>query len=80
MRTQDTKMSSSRHVVRDQNGWSVRKSGATRATRVFEKQGDAIAYAKDIGKKEGVDIYVHAKDGTIREKSSYGSDPHLPKR
>jgi hypothetical protein len=70
----------SRHVVPDQHGsWSVRKSGASRATRVFEKQGEAIAYAKDIGKREGVDIYIHGKDGTIREKNSYGSDPLPPK-
>ena len=65
----------SRHVVPDnRGGWSVRKSGATRAARVFDTKHDAVEYAKDIAKKEGGDIYVHGKDGTIRERDRYRSD------
>ncbi len=64
------------HVVPDQRGvWSVRKQGADRATRVFSTKGDAVAYARDLAKKAGSELYVHGKDGSIRDKETYGNDP-----
>jgi len=66
----------SRHVVPRQEGWAVKKSGATRASKVFDTQADAIKYARGQAKKESGELYVHRKDGTIREKDSYGNDPH----
>ena len=70
----------SRHVVPNKNdGWSVRKSGASRASKVFETQREAIDYAKNQAKKEKSELYIHKKDGTIRQKNSYGNDPCPPK-
>lgn len=70
----------SQHVVPNQmGGWSVRKAGAPRATRRFETQQDAIKYARGLAQKEHAELYVHRKDGTIRQKDSYGGDPHPPK-
>ncbi|HLG19790.1 MAG TPA: DUF2188 domain-containing protein [Bdellovibrionota bacterium] len=69
----------SRHVVPNSGGgWSVRKSGSSRASRVFGKQGDAVDYARQLAGKNGGEIYIHHSDGTIREKNSYGNDPHPP--
>lgn len=71
---------SSQHVVPNQQGsWSVRKSEASKATRVFEKKDDAVNYARSIAKKGGSELYIHKKDGTISEKRSYGNDPCPPK-
>jgi hypothetical protein len=56
----------------------VRQSGAARATRVFDRQEDAVKYARDIAKKDSTELYVHRRDGTIREKDSYGHDPCPP--
>ena len=68
------------HVVPNQSGgWSVRKGGASRASKVFDRQSEAIDYAKDLAKKNSSELYVHRTDGTIREKSSYGNDPNPPK-
>lgn len=68
------------HVVPDQRGgWSVRKAGAERATRVFSSQGDALAFARHLAQKVGGELYVHAKDGTVRGKDTYAHDPHPPK-
>src|SRR5450756_617440 len=65
------------HVVPNQSGgWSVRKGGASRASKVFDRQSEAIDYAKDLAKKNSSELYVHRTDGTIREKSSYGNDPN----
>ena len=64
------------HVIANlRGGWSVRHTGAARATRVFDTQEDAVEFARDIARKERSDLYVHRRDGTIRERSSYGNDP-----
>jgi hypothetical protein len=70
----------SRHVISSlKKGWSVRKTGASRASRTFEQQEEAIAYARELAIKEHVDLYIHRRDGTISHKDSYGSDPCPPK-
>lgn len=65
-------MKNSRHVVPRQDGWAVKKAGATRASKVFDKQSDAIQYAREQSRKESGELYVHRKDGTIRQRDSYG--------
>ncbi|MFN0104909.1 MAG: DUF2188 domain-containing protein [Bryobacteraceae bacterium] len=68
------------HVVPDQrDAWSVRRAGADRATRVFSTKSAAIAYARDLAKKAGSELYVHAKDGSIRDRETYGRDPYPPR-
>lgn len=69
----------SRHVVPRQDGWAVKKSGAAKASKTFTNQADAIKYGRTQAKKDGGELYVHRKDGTIRERDSYGNDPHPPK-
>ncbi|NTV66328.1 MAG: DUF2188 domain-containing protein [Chlorobaculum sp.] len=71
---------SSRHVISSlKKGWSVRKSGASRATRTFELKEDAIAYARELAIKEHVDLYIHRNDGTVSHKDSYSSDSRQAK-
>jgi uncharacterized protein YdaT len=61
-----------KHVIpRSNGGWSVRQSGATRASKNFETQAEAVDYARDIAKKANTDLYVHRKDGTIRQKNVF---------
>ena len=68
------------HVAPDrQGGWSVRKSGADKATRAFNSKSDAVAYARELAKKAGGELYIHGRDGTIREKDTYGNHPFPPK-
>lgn len=69
-----------KHVVpRPKGEWAVRNSGASRATKVFETQKEAIKFGREAARKDGVEFYVHRKDGTIRERDSYGRDPHPPR-
>lgn len=64
-----------RHVVANvAGGWSVRSSGASRASRNFDSQSDAVSYARKLAKKEQVELYVHGQDGMIRERNSYEPD------
>jgi hypothetical protein len=70
---------SQQHVVPNRDGgWAVRRSGASRASRVFPTQRDAVHYAREIARKEGAELYVHRGDGTIRDRDSYGVDPMPP--
>ncbi len=69
-----------KHVVpRQDGGWAVKTTGASRASKVFEKKDDAVKYARDSAKKVHGELYVHGKDGTIKERRSYGNDPCPPK-
>ncbi|HYH87393.1 MAG TPA: DUF2188 domain-containing protein [Pyrinomonadaceae bacterium] len=66
----------STHVVPDPNGgWSVKKGGASRASKRFGNQRDAITYARNISRNEGAEFVIHRQDGTIRSKESYARDP-----
>jgi len=66
-----------KHVVpRQSGGWAVKTAGKSRAGRVFEKKADAVDYARDAAKREHGELYVHGKDGTIKERRSYGNDPY----
>lgn len=67
------------HVVPNGGGWSVRKAGSSRASGTFSTQGEAIERARDIARNQGSELYIHGRDGRIRERDSYGNDPHPPK-
>lgn len=70
----------SNHVVHDpKGGWSVRKEGASRATKRFDNKQDAITYGKNISRNQGGEVVIHNKDGTIRSKDSYNPDPKTPR-
>lgn len=60
-------------------GWKVKKGGAEKASKCFDKKTEAQDYAKQQGKKEGAEVVDHRKDGTIRKSTSYGADPCPPK-
>lgn len=63
------------HVVpRMAGGWAVRKTGASRASKVFADQQEAVNYAKEAARKEGGVMYIHRADGTVRGRSSFGGD------
>jgi len=62
------------HVVPNGHKWSIRKAGSSRATRTFTTQQEAIKKARVIAKQQGTELYVHGRDGRIRERDSYGND------
>jgi len=66
----------SNHVVAsgEAGGWAVRKSGSTRSSRSFKTKADAVSYGRKISRKEKTELYIHKRDGTIQDRSSYGID------
>ena len=64
------------HVVPSKEGrWVVKRSGTTRPSGVFESQSEAISRARDLAKSKNSELVVHGKDGRIRDRMTYGSDP-----
>lgn len=71
--------SNSLHVAPRESGWGVRKSGASRATSLHKTQEEAVTAGRELARKQRLELYIHGKDGRIREKHSYGGDPFPPK-
>lgn len=67
------------HVVPRDGKWAIRKGGAERVTRRYNTQREAIDAALKIARRQRTEVYVHGRDGRIRERNSYGEDPFPPK-
>ena len=67
------------HVLPSKDGWIVKTAGDSKASGVFEKQNSAIKFGTKIAKNKKTELVVHGRDGRIRERNSYGTDPHPPK-
>lgn len=67
------------HVTRHPEGWQVKGAGNDKATAVTNTQAEAIETAREIAKNQQSEVVIHGKDGRIRDKDSYGNDPHPPK-
>ena len=62
----------SNHVVPSSSGWSVRKSGANKASKIFETQEKAIKFGRELSRNEKTELYIHKSNGMIQDKNSYG--------
>lgn len=71
-------MAKGQHVVPSAAGWSVRRAGASRASSNHATQQEAIAAATRIARNQRTELYIHGRDGRIRERNSFGGDPHPP--
>ena len=67
------------HVVPRDGRWAVRRTGADRVTRSFDTQREAIDLARELARSQKAKLYIHGKDGRIRQRDSYGKDPFPPK-
>ena len=64
-----------RYVVRHGNDWASIKVGATRVSKVFKTQAEAIAYSRPIAREEGVELRIQGRNGQFRVCDSHGHDP-----
>lgn len=67
------------HVVPHDDGWAVRGAGSQRATSLHRTQQDAINSGREIARNQGSELFIHGRDGRIRDRNSYGNDPFPPK-
>lgn len=59
--------------------WAVQREGAERASRVEERKVDAERAARDLARRDRVEVIIQGGDGKIQGRESYGNDP-LPPR
>lgn len=67
------------HVVPHEDGWAVRGAGSRRATSIHPTQEEAISAGREIARNQHTELFVHGRDGQIRERDSYGNDPFPPR-
>jgi len=59
------------HIVPHPDGWAVKSEGASKATQVFSTQQEAINRGRDIAKNQQSELFIHDREGEIRERNSY---------
>lgn len=68
------------HVTPDpKGGWNVRHEKQPVPVSHTDTQAEAISDATQRAKNEGSEVIIHGRNGQIRERNSYGNDPHPPK-
>lgn len=67
------------HVVPHGGDWAVRGAGSSRASSVHETQREAIEAAREIARNQNTELFIHGRDGRIRERDSHGQDPFPPR-
>ncbi len=72
-------MGKNQHVVPHDGRWAVKGEGNGRATSTHDTQRQAETAARDIARRERSEVVIHRPNGTIRDKDSFGNDPHPPK-
>ena len=72
-------MRKNQHVVCHGTKWAVIGAGNEKHTKIVDTQKEAIDIARGIAKNKQSEVVIHKRDGTIRDKDSYGNDPHPPK-
>ena len=73
-------MGKNQHVTKRPDGfWQVIGENNKRATAVVTTQKEAIEIAREIARRNQSELLIHATNGQIREKNSYGNDDCPPK-
>jgi hypothetical protein len=67
------------HVIPHKDSWVVRSESNKKVTSVHDTQREAIDVARKTAQTVKGELVIHARDGRIRERDSYGSDPLPPK-
>ena len=72
-------MGKNQHVVPNNGKWAVKGEGNSRNTVNTNTQAEAIKRATEIAKNQDSELFIHNRQGQIRERNSYGNDPYPPK-
>lgn len=67
------------HVVPREDGWAVVREGGQRASSTHPTQREAEQAGRTTARNAETEFFLHGRNGQIRERDSYGNDPHPPK-
>jgi len=66
-------------VIPHKDGWAVKRENSDAPTMVEPRKVDAESYARELARKDQVELIVQRADGTIQKRNSYGHDPFPPR-
>lgn len=72
-------MKSGQHIVPRGSDWAVRREGADRVTSIHSTQREAELAGREIARNQHTELFIHGRDGRIRDRDSFGHDPSPPK-
>jgi hypothetical protein len=68
------------HVTHRSGGkWAVIGEGDSRASGLYETQDEAVEAGREIARNNWSELFIHDRDNRIRDKDSFGNDPHPPR-
>lgn len=67
------------HLVPRDDGWAVRREGASRDSSHHDRKSDAVDAGRTAARRDRVELVTHGKDGRIQDSDSYGNDPVPPR-
>ncbi len=67
------------HVTPRGNKWAVMREGSERASSLHDTQEQAEKKGRETARRDKVEFYLHDRQGQIRKRDSYGSDPKSSK-
>jgi hypothetical protein len=76
-RTEMTK-GRNQHVVPRNGGWAVKPEGGQQASSIHGTQREAIDRGREVSRNQHSELFVHGRDGRIRERDSHGHEPNPP--
>lgn len=59
------------YVIPIGNGWLVKNSRRKKFTIISDSKREAVMIARGLAKRQGTELIVYAKDGSIQEQVSY---------
>ncbi|MFD2705471.1 DUF2188 domain-containing protein [Salibacterium lacus] len=67
------------YTVKYGDKWASRREGASKVSKIFDTQKEAMAYSKKQADKNQSEHRIQDKNGNFRAADSYGNDPYPPK-
>lgn len=61
------------------NGWAVKSSGSSRASKIYGTKSEAIKAGRQQAINSHAELVSQKRNGQINLKNSYGNDPMPPK-
>lgn len=62
------------HVVPAGDRWAVEAEGG-HGRETFDTQDEAITAGAERAREKHVELFIHGRDGQIRERNTFGHDP-----
>lgn len=63
------------HVVPEKRQWAIKFEKENAAQQLVSTQREAIRIARELARNNKSELIVHGRNGSIREKNTYGKDP-----